>query len=254
MELLRPIAFIDLETTGVSITKDRIISIAIEKIMPDGEVIHKKKLINPEIPIDPGATKIHGITDEMVKNEQPFHKYAKSILAFIEGCDIGGYNSERFDIPLLIEEFLRAGIETFPAPDVNFVDVYLLWTKKEPRDLKTAFKFFCNKELDNAHDASADIKATVEVFMAQLNRYPDIDNMSISQIQDFTGRKDKVDYANKIGRNGEGEYIFNFGKHKDKKLIDNIDYIKWMLKDGDFTLETKKVLKTILKEFNIEYV
>jgi len=246
LQLTRSIAFIDLETTGINISTDKIVEIAIIKVSPDGTKQVKRKLINPQMPIPPAATEIHGITDAMVKDAPTFKQAANEIKQFIDNCDLGGYNSNRFDIPLLIEEFLRAGME-FSIEGKKFVDVQKVFHLMEQRTLSAAYKFYCNKQLDGAHGAEADVVATWEVLEAQVVRYPQIGN-TVESIVKFTGEDDIVDFARRMIKD-KGVEIFNFGKHKGKSvtqvLKEEPQYYDWMMK-GDFAMNTKQKLTEIL--------
>jgi len=246
LQLTRPIAFIDLETTGINISVDRIVEIAIVKISPDGTRQVKRKLINPQIPIPAGSSEIHGITDEVVKDAPTFKQAANEVKQFLENCDMGGYNSNRFDIPMLIEEFLRVGIE-FSIDGRKLVDVQKVFHLMEQRTLSAAYKFYCQKILDGAHSAEIDATATWEVLEAQVERYPQIGN-TIESIVKFTGEDDIVDFARRFIKD-KGIEIFNFGKHKGKPvtqvLKEEPQYYDWMMK-GDFAMNTKQKLTEIL--------
>jgi DNA polymerase-3 subunit epsilon len=253
LQLTRPIAFIDLETTGINITLDRIVELAIVKISPDGSKLVKRKLINPLMPIPASSSAIHGITDEMVKDAPSFKQVANEIKQFIEGADLGGYNSNRFDIPMLLEEFLRAGIE-YTVDGKKLVDVQKIFHMMEQRTLSAAYKFYCSKTLEGAHGAEADATATWEVLEAQLERYPQIGD-SVESIVKFTGEDDIVDFARRFVKD-KGIEVFNFGKHKGKPvaqvLKEEPQYYDWMMK-GDFPINTKQKLtemlnKTLLKK------
>jgi DNA polymerase-3 subunit epsilon len=246
LNLTRPIAFIDLETTGVNISNDRIVEIAIIKILPDGTKQVKRKLINPLIPIPTGASDVHGITDEMVKDAPSFKQVANEIKQFMENCDMGGYNSNRFDVPMLIEEFLRAGV-SFSVDGRKLVDVQKVFHMMEQRTLGAAYKFYCNKVLDGAHSAEVDATATWEVLEAQIERYPQIGD-TVESIVKFTGEDDIVDFARRFVKEN-GVEVFNFGKHKGKPvtqvLKEEPQYYDWMMK-GDFAMNTKQKLTEIL--------
>ncbi len=246
LQLTKPIAFIDLETTGISITNDRIIEIAIVKILADGSRLVKRKLINPGMPIPAGSTAVHGITDEMVKDAPNFKQVANECKQFMDHCDIGGYNSNRFDIPMLIEEFLRAGIE-FSIEGRKFVDVQKIFHKMEERTLSAAYKFYCQKILEGAHSAEADAQATYEILEAQVTRYPQM-GATVDSIVQFTGEDEMVDFARRFIKEN-GIEIFNFGKHKgktvEKVLREEPQYYEWMMK-GDFAMNTKQKLTEIL--------
>ena len=249
----RPIVFIDIETTGLKINTDRIVEIAILKILSSGDKINYVKRINPTISIPKDVTAVHGITDEMVANEPTFKDLATEILNFIDDSDIGGYNSNKFDIPLLMEEFLRINMQ-FDLSNRNFIDVQKIFHTMEQRTLGAAYKFYCNKNLEDAHSAKADIDATFEILEAQINKYPHIGN-SIEKIQQFLGEDKIVDLARrfKIEKN---VIVFNFGKHKgipvEKVLKDEPQYYSWMMR-GDFALDTKNKLTEIYNQlYNVK--
>ncbi len=247
LSLTRSIAFIDLETTGVSLSNDRIVEIAIIKIAPDGSRMVKRKLLNPGIPIPKESSDIHGITDEMVKDAPSFKQSGNEIKMFIENCDLGGYNSNRFDIPILMEEFLRAGMDV-DLSNRKMIDVQHIFYTMEPRTLTAAYKFFCEKELVAAHSAEADVDATIEVFMAQLKKYSNLGN-TVDSVLNVIGEDKVVDYARRFCFNDKGEEIFNFGKHKGRLVKDVLkaepQYYDWMMR-GDFPLHTKQKLTEIL--------
>jgi DNA polymerase-3 subunit epsilon len=246
LQLTRPIAFIDLETTGVNISVDRIVEIAIVKIFPDGTRQPKRKLINPLMPIPKASSDIHGITDEMVKDAPSFKHAANEIKQFMDSCDLGGYNSNRFDIPMLIEEFLRIGID-FSTDGRRMVDVQKIFHQMEQRTLSAAYKFYCQKTLEGAHSAEVDATATWEVLEAQVERYPNIGN-TVESIVKFTGEDDIVDFARRFIKD-KGIEVFNFGKHKGKPVVQVLkeepQYYDWMMK-GDFAMNTKQKLTEIL--------
>jgi DNA polymerase-3 subunit epsilon len=247
LQLARPIAFFDLETTGVNLATDRIIEVAIIKILPDGTRQVKRKLINPGIPIPAETTAIHGITDEMVKDAPSFKQCGNELKQFIENCDMGGYNSNRFDIPILMEEFLRAGMEV-DLSTRKMVDVQHIFYKMEPRTLTAAYKYYCDKELVDAHSAEADVNATIDVFMSQIERYPHLGN-SLESILGIIGEDKVVDYARRFIFDEKGVEVFNFGKHKGRPVVDVLkaepQYYDWMMR-GDFPLHTKQKLTEIL--------
>ena len=243
LQLNRPIAFIDLETTGVNLSSDRIVEIAIIKLMTDGTKLVKRKLINTQMPIPQVTSDIHGITNDMVKDAPTFKQVANEIKQFIENCDLAGYNSNRFDIPILMEEFLRAEIE-LDLLDRKMVDVQHIFYTMEPRTLTAAYKFFCSKELVNAHSAEADVDATIEVLQAQVERYPQLGN-SIETILNCIGEDKLVDYARRFCFDEKGVEVFNFGKYKGRSVVDTLknepQYYDWMMR-GEFPLHTKKKL------------
>lgn len=252
LELKRPIIFFDLETTGINIAKDRIIEIAILKVNTDKSTESKHYLINPTIPIPKESSAIHGIFDKDVADKPTFKAVAKDLSRFLQGCDFAGYNSNKFDVPLLVEEFLRADVE-FNIKNRKFIDVQTIFHKMEQRTLGAAYKFYCSKDLVNAHSALADVQATLEVFAAQLERYSDLKN-DIDFLHDFSSKTPNVDFAGRFVYNDKGEEVFNFGKHKGKTvaqlLKEEPSYYSWMM-EGDFPLYTKKVLTEIkLREFN----
>ena len=246
LNLKRPIVFFDLETTGVDTAKDRIVEISMVKVMPDGEEITRTRLINPQMPIPADATAVHGITDEDVKDQPSFAQIAKSLYQFIEGCDFGGFNSNRFDLPMLVEEFLRAGVN-IDFKNRKFIDVQNIFHKMEQRTLVAAYKFYCNKDLENAHSAEADTRATYEVLMAQLDRYPELEN-DVQALAEFSTRGEVADFAGRIVFNDKGEEVFNFGKYKGYKVSEVFQrepsYYDWMM-NGDFPLYTKKIITEI---------
>lgn len=246
LQLTRPLAFIDLETTGTNISTDRIVEIAIVKIMPDGTKQTKRKIINPTIPIPQVVSDIHGITNEMVKDAPTFKQIANEVKQFIEGCDIGGYNSNRFDIPMLVEEFLRCELN-IDIESRKLVDVQKVYHLMEQRTLSAAYKFYCNKELVDAHSAEADATATYEVLEAQIDRYSQIGN-TVESIIKFTGEEQIVDFSRRFIME-KGVEVFNFGKHKGKPvtqvLKEEPQYYDWMMK-GDFALHTKQKITEIL--------
>uniref|UniRef100_UPI00404AFF54 exonuclease domain-containing protein n=1 Tax=Flavobacterium sp. TaxID=239 RepID=UPI00404AFF54 len=252
LKLNRPICFFDLETTGVDVVKDRIVEIAVVKIFPNGNKESKTWLVNPTIPIPPQTTAIHGISDEKVANEPTFKELAPHVYNMIKDSDLAGFNSDRFDIPLLAEEMLRAGVD-FDMKNSVSVDVQTIFHKMEERTLSAAYKFYCGETLENAHSANADTEATYEILKAQLDRYPDLEN-DIKILSEFTTRKKAVDFAGFIVLNKEGKEIFSFGKHKGV-LVDDIlekepGYFSW-LQNADFPLYTKKVLTAIkLRKLN----
>jgi DNA polymerase-3 subunit epsilon len=252
LKLNRPICFFDLETTGIEVAKDRIVEISIHKVFPNGTTESKTWLVNPTIPIPPQTTAVHGITNEKVANEPTFKELANTIHAMIKDSDLGGFNSDRFDIPLLAEEMLRAGVD-FDMKNRVSVDVQTIFHKKEERTLSAAYKFYCNESLENAHSAEADTMATYEILKAQLERYPDLEN-DMKSLSEYTTRKKSVDFAGFIALNNDGKEIFTFGKNKGLLVEDVLEkepgYYGW-IQNADFPLYTKKVLTAIkLKKLN----
>ncbi len=246
LQLSKPICFFDLETTGTNIATDRVVEISILKIFPNGNKESKTWLVNPERPIPPMVSAIHGITDEKVANEPPFKILAPEIYAMINDADLAGYNSDKFDIPLLAEELLRSGID-FDLKNKKTVDVQTIFHKMEQRTLSAAYTFYCDKTLDNAHTAAADTEATYEVLKAQLDRYEELEN-NIDALSVFSTRKKSADLAGYLQYNKEGGVCFGFGKHKGKTVDEVLDkepgYFGWLL-NADFPLYTKKVLTAL---------
>ena len=252
LKLNRPICFFDLETTGTDVVNDRIVEIAILKVYPNGNKESKTWLVNPQMPIPPSATAVHGITDEKVANEPSFKELSKQVHSMVKDSDLAGFNSDRFDIPLLAEEMLRAEIDFDMRHRVS-VDVQTIFYKLDKRPLAAAYKFYCNKELVDAHSAEADTMATYEVLKSQLERYDELEN-DVKFLADFTTRKQSVDFAGFIVMNENDEEVFSFGKHKGKRVEDILEeepgYFGWLL-NADFPRYTKKVLTAIkLRKLN----
>jgi DNA polymerase-3 subunit epsilon len=252
LKLHKPICFFDLETTGTDISRDKIVEISILKVYPNGNRESRTWLVNPERPIPPQTTVFHGITDEKVANEPTFKELSHTIYNMIKDSDLGGYNSDRFDIPLLAEELLRAGVD-FDMKNRVSVDVQTIFHKKEERTLSAAYKFYCGKTLENAHTAEADTLATYEILKSQLDRYEDLEN-DMKVLSEYTTRKKVVDFAGFIALDADGEEIFTFGKHKGAKVAVVLDqepgYFGW-IQNADFPLYTKKVLTAIkLRKLN----
>lgn len=265
LNLTHPIAFFDLETTGIKVAVDRIVEISILKVHPDGSTKSYTKRINPEMPIPPEVTAIHGISDEDVKDAPKFREIAHELLQFLGNCDLAGYNSNHFDIPLMVEEFLRADVD-FDLKGRRFVDVQNIFHRMEPRTLYAAYKFYCNKDLINAHSAEADTLATYEILKAQLDKYKDVTykdkkgNLTqpvindIKALSEFSYVSKNVDLIGHIVYNDKNTEVFNFGKHKGKSVEEVFtsepSYYDWMIK-SEFPLSTKKVLTSIkLRAFN----
>ncbi len=263
--LKKPIVFFDLETTGIDVVKDRIVEISYLKVSPDGNEEQKTQRINPTIPSPPQSTAVHGITDDDVKDMPVFKEYAKTFSKVLEGCDLGGFNSNKFDIPLLAEEFLRAEVD-FDMKKRRFVDAQVIFHKMERRTLSAAYKFYCGKELEGAHGAAADTKATYEVLKAQLDHYKDTEFEEangvktkpvvndIEALSVFSSHNQNVDLVGRIIYNEKGVEVFNFGKYKGVPVLQVFEkdpgYYGWML-TSEFPLYTKKVLTQIkLKSMN----
>lgn len=246
LKLKNPIVFFDLETTGINVASDRIVEISYLKVFPNGNEEAKTIRVNPTIPIPAKTTEIHGITDEDVKNEPTFNEIAKNIAKVLEGCDIAGYNSNKFDIPLLAEEMLRAEID-IDLKKRKFVDVQVIFLKKEPRTLGAAYEFYCNKQLVNAHSAEADTRATYEILQSQLEKYTDLEN-DVDKLSEFSSHNQNADFAGRIIFDEKGVERFNFGKYKGLKVEEVFEkdpaYYGWMM-NNDFPLYTKKVLTNI---------
>lgn len=266
LSLERPLVFFDLETTGLNISKDRIIEIALLKVMPDGSEDIKTWLLNPEIPISEEAFAIHGISNEDLKNQPTFAQIAPDIIAFLDNCDLAGYNSNKFDLPLLMEEFLRVD-QAFDIRGRRFIDVQNIFHKMEPRTLSAAHKFYCKEEISNAHQAEADTRATYHVLKGQLDQYIDLvhedkKSGSITKIQNdvktlsaFSSDNRNVDLAGQIVFNDKDEEIFNFGKYKGVQVRSIFTkepaYFDWMMK-SDFPKYTKKVISRINEEVKFD--
>lgn len=252
INLKRPLIVFDLETTGISISNDRIIEMCTIKVLPDGKEEIRTQRFHPGMPIPPQSTAIHGIKDEDVVDAPRFADKAKEIAEYLKGCDFAGFNSNKFDFPMLVEEFLRAGVE-FDADNRKFIDVQRIFHTMEQRNLVAAYKFYCSKELTNAHSAEADTAATLEVLKAQLERYENLKN-DIDFLHSFSGQSSNVDLAGRMVYDDKGRELFNFGKHKGKPVQDVFkmepSYYEWMMQ-GDFPLETKRRLTQIkLRAFN----
>ena len=246
LNLTKPIVFFDLETTGINIAKDRVVEISILKVFPNGNKESKTWLVNPEVEIPKEAADIHGITNEKVVTEPTFKELAPEINKMIEGCDLAGFNSNRFDIPLLAEELMRAGID-FDMNNRKAVDVQVIFHKKEQRTLSAGYQFYCGKELVGAHGAEADTNATYEILLAQLDKYTDIEN-TVDALSEFSTHGKRADFAGFILMNEDDQEIFSFGKYKGRTVEDvlkeNPGYNAW-IQNADFPLYTKKVLREI---------
>ncbi len=246
LKLSKPICFFDLETTGTNVAKDRIVEISILKVYPNGNKESRTWLVNPEMTIPDEVVSIHGISNEKVAHEPTFRELSREIYAMIKDCDLGGFNSDRFDIPLLAEEMLRADID-FDLKNMASIDVQTIFHKMEKRTLAAAFKFYCDKDLTDAHSAEADTNATYEVLLSQLERYPELEN-NVKKLAEFSTHRKFADFAGFISFDEDDEEIFSFGKHKGKKVLDVLEqepgYFGWIL-NADFPLYTKKILTQI---------
>lgn len=246
LKLKRPIVFLDLETTGLNVSVDRIIEVSLLKISPDRKEQWMTTRVNPEIHIPQKITEITGISDSDVTNSPTFKEIAKNLAAFLEGCDLAGYNALKFDIPLLAEEFLRTNTD-FNFRKRKYIDVQVIYHKKEQRTLAAALQFYCQKSLEHAHSAKSDTEATYEVLKAQLDRYPDLEN-DVEKLAEFSSFNNSADFAGRIILDENGTERFNFGKHKGRTVEEVFreepSYYAWMM-NGDFPLYTKKVLTEI---------
>jgi len=256
LNLKRPLVFIDLETTGINVASDRIVEISSLKISPNGNEQWMTTLVNPGIPIPPKVTAIHGISDSDVAEAPTFKEIAKNLTSFLEGCDLAGFNAMKFDIPVLAEEFLRANVD-FNFTKRKYIDVQVIFHKKEQRTLEAAVRFYCKKELENAHSAKSDTEATYEVLKAQLDTYSDLEN-DVDKLAEFSSFNNNVDFAGRIILDENGIETFNFGKHKgrpvDQVFREEPSYYSWMM-NGDFPLYTKKILTEIkLRAFGSKQV
>lgn len=265
LNLKNPLVFFDLETTGINVSKDRIVELAMLKVKPNGETEKKVELVNPTVPIPEESAMIHGIRDEDVKDKPTFKEIAKNLAKFIEGCDLGGFNIVRFDVPLLVEEFLRADVD-FDVSQRKLIDAQKIFFLMEQRTLTAAYKFYCGKELVGAHGADADNDATYEVFQAQIERYlgkevTDASGRQLGRIENDMGAihnlvaSNMVDLAGRFVFDKNGVEVFNFGKHKGQSVAEVLQkergYYDWMMK-GDFPLDTKRKLTAIkLKNFKM---
>lgn len=246
LNLKRPLVVFDLETTGISISTDRIVEIALIKIHPDGKEESRVMKINPGMPIPPESTAIHGISDADVANSPKFEEVARELAEFMKNCDFAGFNSNKFDFPLLVEEYLRAGID-FDVENRKFIDAQRIFHVMEPRNLSAAYKFYCDKSLENAHSAESDTRATLEVLKAQIDKYDQLKN-DVDYLHAFSGQSKNVDLAGRMVFNEQGKEVFNFGKHRGK-LVEQVlkqdqGYYQWMM-DGDFSRDTKRRLTQI---------
>lgn len=247
LNLRNPLVFFDLETTGVNTVLDRIVELSYLKISPNGKEESKTWRINPQMHIPEEASAVHGITDEDVKDAPTFREIAQELANDIKGCDLAGFNSNRFDIPLLAEEFLRNDID-IDLSTRKMIDVQVIYHKLEQRTLSAAYKFYCGKQLEGAHGALADTRATYEVLKAQLDRYPEELQNDMQFLAEYSTQNRNVDFAGKIIYNRDGVEVFNFGKYKDQPVEEvlrrDIGYYGWMM-NGDFSLNTKRVLTNI---------
>ena len=247
IELKRPLVIFDLETTGISISYDRIIELYYIKLMPDETREEKRYLLHPGIPIPAEATAIHGYTNEMVAGCPAFADIAHELVEAFQNCDFAGFNSNKFDFPLMVEEFLRAGVE-FEVSKRKFIDVQRIFHTMEPRNLSAAYRFYCNKELVNAHNAKTDVDATLEVLHAQLSRYENTLGRTVDALHAFSGQTDNADLAGRVKINDKGEEYFAFGKHKGRTVEEVVkkepSYYDWIM-NADFSMDTKRVLTRI---------
>ena len=251
LQLKRPIVWFDIESTGIDREKDRIIEISVCKLMPNMERITVTKRLNPEMPIPTGASEVHGIKDEDVADCPVFRQIAKSLLEFFEGCDVGGFNGNSFDVPMLYNEFQRCGID-WDYTKFLMIDPGNLFKIKEARTLSAAVKFYCEKELEGAHGAEADIHATVDVFLAQMDRYENDEGFpqTIEELALYTNYgKPVADISGKFSYNDDGAIILNFGTKKGELAKDNISYLDWMVNKANFPADTNRIASQVLEEF-----
>lgn len=260
LNLSRPLAFFDLETTGTNVVTDRIVEISILRVMPDGSTDSMTRLVNPTIPIPAEVTAIHGIKNEDVAGAPTFAQLAPTLESFLKNCDLAGYNSNKFDVPMLIEEFLRCNVQ-FDIKKRRLIDIQNIFHKMEPRTLKAAYKFYCGKDLVGAHEAEADTRATYEILLSQIERYKGVDYEDrdgktsrpvvndVQALHEFSYNHNNADLVGHIGFNRQGKEIFNFGKHKNR-LVEDVflhepQYYDWMMK-ADFPLSTKNLIQQIM--------
>ncbi len=253
LSLSRPIIFFDLETTGTNAATDRIIEISLVKILPEGRRDTWTQRLNPGIPIPPESSEVHGIRDEDVQDKQSFRQIAKELWAWMKNCDLGGYNVARFDLPLLVEEFLRADVPV-DFGNSRVIDAQKIFFKMEQRTLQAAYRFYCSKTLENAHSAEADTLATIEVLEAQVDRYPELNN-DVESLHEFLREEEPfVDYAQRLKRKANGEVVFNFGKYIGRNVEEVFSkepsYYDWMMK-ADFSLHTKQKISEIFNHMKL---
>lgn len=250
LNISRPLIFFDLETTGTSVTTDRIVELSYLKVYPNGEKESKTRRLNPEMHIPEASTRVHHITDDDVKDCPTFRQIAKSLMDIFEGCDVAGYNSNKFDVPLLIEEFARVGM-AFDIKNRRFIDVQSIFYRMEPRTLVAAYKKFCGKNLEDAHSAMADTMATYEVLLGQIREYEDLEN-DIESLAKYSENENNVDMVGRIVRDEEGNCLINFGKHKGRKVEEifatDHGYYSWIM-NGDFPKNTKDVLTGLYMKY-----
>lgn len=255
LKLKKPIIFFDLETTGLDPQKDRIVQVCYIKLFPNGKEESHNYLFNPEMPIPPETTAVHHITDSMVADKPVFKDRARELAREFTGCDIAGYNHVKFDLPLLLEEFSRAGVTDFDVSKARLIDVQTIYHKLEPRNLAAAYRFYCGMELEGPHNAENDARATLEVLKAQLDKYPDKLQNDMDWLANFSSHNKNVDISGRIIYNKEGKEVFNFGKYKGK-LVEEIfrsepSYYSWMF-NGDFPQNTKQVITRIYQRVKSE--
>ena len=254
LQLTRPLVFFDLETTGVNVATDRIVEISLVKQFPNGNKESKTWRVNPEMPIPQEATAVHHITDEDVADMPPFRELAPQVVAYIDGCDLAGYNSNHFDVPLLQEELLRAGLDVDLKQNHHFIDAFVIFQKHTPRNLTAAYKHYCGKELEGAHGANADTEATREVLLAQLEQHGDVPT-TVEALEEYTTQQKTADLVGRVGYDTEGREMFLFGKHRGRLLeevfTNEPGYYAW-IQDGDFPLYTKRICKQIMDKVKME--
>lgn len=254
LQLTRPLVFFDLETTGVNVATDRIVEISLVKQYTNGNTESLTRRVNPQIPIPAEATAVHHITNEDVADMPVFSQLAPEILAFIENCDLAGYNSNHFDVPMLQEELLRAGVDVDLRKEHHFVDAFVIFQKHTPRNLTAAYKHYCGKDLEGAHGANADTEATREVLLAQLEQHADVP-VTVEALEEYTTMQKTADLAGRIGYDAAGREIFLFGKHRGKTLAEVFSrepsYNSW-IQEGDFPLYTKRICRQVMENVRMD--
>ena len=246
INISKPLCFFDLETTGLNVATDKIVSIAITKLLPDGSRESKCALVNPTIPIPKEASDIHGIKDQDVSDKPTFKQLAKSMFEFVKDCDIAGYNNNGYDNALLQEEFLRCGIE-FPTQDTKSIDCCFIYKHFEKRDLSSALKYYCGETMQDAHNSQADTDATVKIFFGQLEKYPELQGKTVEELSAFCNPQNTIDWQGRIIKDKDGDYVYNFGGSRGQKVKDNVGFAEWCL-GKDFPESLKSLLRSILKE------
>lgn len=248
VQMSKPIIFFDIETTGLDISKDRIVEIYAKRIFPNQAEDEFYSKVNPEIHVPQQAVKVHGLSNDVLKNEPTFQQIGQKLFDFFQNCDVGGYNIIRFDVPFLIEEFLRNDFEN-PLEDANFADSMLIFHKMMPRNLAGALHYYTGEKLENAHSAKADVLATIEIFNSQLHRHSELPS-NVKEIEKFSmNGRSVIDFGGYFVKDQSGDIVFNFGKYRNKKALDHTDYLDWML-NNDFPIQTKQFIQSLLNTTN----